>query len=651
MHNFQSRPARLRYNHSLKIMSLITAQDLSKSYGAQDVLTDISFAIPKKARIALVGKNGIGKTTLLRLITDAEKPDIGRIHRSKKLQIGYLPQEASYSRSKRQDLQLSLWQSSLEAFKDLVVQEAELENLASMMVDSDPTGTILEKYGRLQEAFEEAGGYTYTYRVRKVLNGLGFSPHEYDKSLIDFSGGEKTRAFFARLLLDDPELLVLDEPTNHLDIRAIEWLEKWLREWDGAVIIVSHDRYFLDKTVSAIWELSVGGLENYRGNYSDYLEQHEHRWEYRKSQFEAQQEFIQKEEEYIRRNIAGQNTRQAQGRRKRLRRLLRDQKLERPIDDKTIRFDFGKTKRSGNIILETESLGIGHPSEQVTLFNMPDLVLNRGERVILMGPNGSGKTTFLKTILGEISPGEGILKMGASLKIGYFAQAHEDLNPEWSVLEEVTRTSTLKEAEARNFLGAFLFSGDDVFKTIDALSGGERGRLAIVKLILQGANLLLLDEPSNHLDIPSQEILQSALSQFPETILMVSHDRYLIDRLATQLWVIDPLEKSLAVFKGGYTEYADAKRAPVSTRKAKKVRKPKASIQKQVNTPKINLDAIEEKVAALELQLKEITTELMESRGDHERIRELSETYAAVEQDLQQHLGVWERFASTSKEA
>ena len=256
----------LRYNHSLKKMSIITAQNLSKSYGVQDVLSGISAAVPKGARIALVGKNGIGKTTLLRLITGTENPDQGRVHRAKNLRIGYLPQEASYSKSKKQDLQMTLWESSLEAFRDLVEQEAELEELATLMANSTQTESILKKYGKLQMTFDEGGGYTYPHRIRQVLNGFGFSPLEYEKSLQDFSGGERTRAFFARLLLDNPELLVLDEPTNHLDIRAVEWLESWLNDWTGAAIIVSHDRYFLDRTVKTVWELSFEGLTTYRGN-------------------------------------------------------------------------------------------------------------------------------------------------------------------------------------------------------------------------------------------------------------------------------------------------------------------------------------------------------------------------------------------------
>jgi ATP-binding cassette subfamily F protein 3 len=632
-------------------MSIINAQNLSKSYGVQDVLTDISVAVPAGARIALVGKNGIGKTTLLRLITGVEDPDQGLVHRAKNLRIGYLPQEASYSKSKKQDLQLTLWRSSLEAFADLVELEAELENLAGMMANSTQAEDILKKYGQMQEVFEQGGGYTYPHRIRQVLNGFGFSPLEYGKSLIDFSGGERTRAFFARLLLDNPELLVLDEPTNHLDIRAVEWLEGWLRDWIGAAIIVSHDRYFLDRTVNTVWELTVDDIAIYRGNYSAYIGQREHRWKLRKSQYKSQQEFIQKEEEYIRRNIAGQNTRQAQGRRKRLQRMLRDQQIERPTEDKQVHIDFGKTKRSGNIILETEAFGIRHPEYQDTLFKVPDLVLTRGERVVLMGPNGSGKTTFLKTLLGDIESYEGAFKLGASLKIGYFAQAHEELNPERTVIEEAMFVSDLKKGEARNFLAKFLFVGDDVFKTVDTLSGGERGRLALVKLILQGANLLLLDEPTNHLDIPSQEVLESALTQFPETIVMVSHDRYLIDRLATQLWVIEPEKKLLSIFKGGYSEYSDAQMHKLRGEKVRKKKGKKHHTKQRSKAEEISLDTIEEKVSLLEGQLRGISSQLMDARDDHEQVRNLSERYAALEQDLQRHLELWERFASTKTDA
>jgi ATP-binding cassette subfamily F protein 3 len=583
----------------------------------------------------------------LRLIVGLEDPDQGQVHRAKRLHIGYLPQEASYSRSKKEDLAHSLWDSSLKAFGDLIYQEAELENLAAQMATEPQSEKLLKKYGTLQAVFEDAGGYTYPHRIRHVLNGFGFTPYEYGKSLKEFSGGERTRAFFARLLLESPNLLVLDEPTNHLDIRAVEWLESWLRDWIGAVIIVSHDRYFLDRTVNTIWELSRIGISTYRGNYSAYLEQREHRWAHHKTRFKAQQEYIQKEEEYIRRNIAGQNTRQAQGRRKRLQRMLRDQKIERPTVDRQVRIDFGKTKRSGNIILETNSLSIRHPAQEESLFSLPDFVLTRGERVVLMGPNGSGKTTFLRTLMGEIDSYQGTLKLGASLKFGYFAQAHEDLNPDLTVIEEAMGASNLKEHEARNFLGSFLFSGDDVFKTVDSLSGGERGRLALVKLILQGANLLLLDEPTNHLDIPSQEVLESALLQFPETIFMVSHDRYLIDRIATQLWVIDPNEKVMSIFKGGYSEFAAEQ---VKAMRAE----PEGKTKEQRNTPKrsrqiddVSLDTVEERVASIEQELVEISAKLMDAGQDYKLVRTLSDRYARLEQDLQRYLEVWERFSSS----
>jgi ATP-binding cassette subfamily F protein 3 len=630
-------------------MSIISAQGLSKSYGAQDVFSDISIAVPKDARVALVGKNGVGKTTLLRLIVGVESPDSGRVHRAKSIKVGYLPQEASYSRSKKEDLELTLWESSLRAFKDLVELEKELERLEALLAVANEKEDILGKYGDLQEKFELAGGYSYPHRIRQVLNGFGFTPLEYKKQLKDFSGGERTRAFFARLLLDDPNLLVLDEPTNHLDIRAIEWLEGWLNDWTGAAIIVSHDRYFMDRTVNSVWELSAGGLSTFRGNYSAYLVQRDQQLAYRKTQFEAQQEYIRKEEDYIQRNIAGQNTRQAQGRRKRLQRMLRDEKIDLPQVSRQVHIDFGKISRSGNIILETNSLKILNPEDQALLFEVPDLVLSRGECVVLMGPNGAGKTTLLKTLASVIDSKAGTYKLGASLKIGYFAQAHEDLDPDLRVIDEVMRISDLKEGEARSLLAQFLFTGDDVYKTVGTLSGGERGKLSLLKLILQGANLLLLDEPTNHLDIPSQEVLESALSDFPETIIMISHDRYLIDRLATQLWVADPAEKALIVFRGGYSEYSRLQSQNMPGKEVPKKRDESPSVQPR-EKKEVSLDSIEERVASLEEELEEISVELMEARHDYERVRNLSERYAAVEQDLQRHLEVWEQFASTYPE-
>ncbi|HEY47783.1 MAG: hypothetical protein AMJ88_01860 [Anaerolineae bacterium SM23_ 63] len=627
-------------------MSLITATDLAKSYGAQDVFEGVSVAIPHQARIALVGPNGIGKTTLLRLLAGLEKSDEGRIQKARWLRIGYLPQEVSYSRSRKDELKRTLWDSCQEAFSEIRAQEVELAHLEELMADPRESEKAIARYGPLQEAFEHAGGYIYPSRIRQVLNGLGFAPEEYGRPLEQFSGGERTRALLAKLLLEDPDLLILDEPTNHLDISAIEWLEAWLRDWRGAEVLVSHDRYLLDRLIDTVWELKPQGVEIYRGNYSAYVQQREERQEYHATRYRAQLEHVRREQEFIRRNIAGQNTRQAQGRRKRLERLLREEAIARPVKERAVRIDFGQVDRSGDHVIETHELMIGYRDSDEPLFEVPDLLLTRGECVALIGPNGAGKTTFLKTLLGDIQPWAGEVKLGASLQVGYFAQAHEDLDPEQTVLEEILSVAPkMKVSQARDWLARFLFVGDSVDKPIEILSGGERGRVALAKLALEGANLLLLDEPTNHLDIPSQEILEEALNDFPGTILLVSHDRYLINALATQVWAIARQARTLEVFTGGYETYLDSQRVRAEARKA--ISK-KASDKDR--TPKgsgagIRLTEVEERIEALESALVQVTRQLEEAGNDLEQLHRLGDLYTELEADLERQIALWEGLA------
>jgi ATP-binding cassette subfamily F protein 3 len=537
-------------------MSLLSATDLAKAFGAQDIFEGVTLAIPHQARIALVGPNGVGKTTLLRILAGLELPDRGRTQRARGLRVGYLPQETLATEGRQSLRALSLWDWCVGALADLRSQETELERLETAMADPHQAVSAMARYGPLQEAFERAGGYAYPSRVRRVLNGLGFTPSEDGVPLGRLSGGERTRAELARLLLEDPDLLILDEPTNHLDVEAVEWLEGWLIEWPGSALVVSHDRYLLDRVADAVWELTPRGLEAYRGNYTAYVQQRQERRAFRQVAFDAQQEHVRKEQEYIKRNIAGQNTRQAQGRRKRLERMLRDEAVDRPETEKTVRLALQPAPRSGDIVLETEALHVGYADDPSALFSVPNLVLRRGECAALIGPNGAGKTTFLKTILGETPSFSGSVRMGAGLRLGYFAQAHQGLDSNRTVLQEVQETAPRwTVGQCRDFLARFLFTGETVDKTVGVLSGGERGRVALAKLALQGANLLLLDEPTNHLDLPSQEILQTALQEFPGTILLVSHDRYLVDALATQVWAIHPGTRRMQVFAGNYSAY------------------------------------------------------------------------------------------------
>ncbi len=648
-------------------MSLITASQLAKAYGADDIFSGLTVGLPHGARVALVGPNGTGKTTLLRILAGLEEPSRGEVFRAKGLRLGYLPQEAAlYSEG-------TLWEEMLTAFTDLRAREAELARLEAAMADPAQFDAIMEKYGPLQHQFELDGGYEYENKIKQVLTGLNFEPGDFQKPVEILSGGQKTRALLGRLLLESPDLLILDEPTNHLDIHAVEWLETWINDWHGAVLIVSHDRYFLDQTVSVVWEMQFGSIEEYRGNYSAYLRQRADRHERRLAEYQAQQEFIAKEQDYIRRNIAGQNTKQAQGRRKRLERMLAgpqnrvsdskgaqmgggaEARAFKPLEQQTIKLRIDTDLRSGDRVIESKNLAVGYSDDKKILFRAPDLLLWREECAALVGPNGAGKTTFLKTLLGEIKPLAGSVKLGSSLKVGYFAQAHEGLNPENVVLDEVRRVVDLPIGKARDYLAKFLFTGDDVFKKVEVLSGGERGRLALAKLALEGANLLLLDEPTNHLDIPSQEILEAVLSDFPGTILLVSHDRYLIDALATQVWEVD--EGELTVFKGSWSEYMAWKEEggkpqipspqlpitnPQSPNSNASSKAQKAADRKRA----ARLSELENQIEALEQRKMELADELAAAGRDIARVKALGEEYAQVEADLAARMEAWATLAA-----
>jgi len=663
-------------------MSLIVASDLSKSYGANDIFQGISLSIPHGARIAIVGPNGVGKTTLLRILLGIEEPSSGAVQKARNLSIGYLPQETRLSGTH------TLWEESLTALSDLCTLEAELAQLESAMGDPEQAEAALERYAKLQPEFEQRGGYTYELRIRQTLNGLGFEPGDFNRPLPQLSGGQRTRAVLARLLLSNPELLVLDEPTNHLDIQAVEWLEGYLSQWSGATLIVSHDRYFLDRVVDHIWEMRSNGLEVYRGNYSAYIEQRQQRWELRQQLFASEKARLEKEMDYIKRNISGQNVQQAKGKLRRLSRevqaierlgfdVLQNQswlQISRQIEisghpmgveelERRIRGLRGPTNRpphlhlhlktnlrSGDLVLRTRNLEIGYPDEGHPLFRAPDLVLKRGECTAVIGPNGAGKTTFLKTILGQMPPLSGEVVLGASLYIGYFAQAHEDLHPERTLVEEIDAVApNMLVAEIRDYLARFLFNGDDVFNKVSTLSGGERGRLALAKLSLMHANLLLLDEPTNHLDIPSQEILQEVLDQYQGTILLVSHDRYLIDALSSQIWEILPGQATLQVFEGTYTQYKEflAQRAEqtgkISLSQDTSVRKTRpAPLSQEEKKRRLRLKEVEERIAFLESELESLSHKLENPLGDLAKVQKLGREYASHQDELDRLMTEWE---------
>lgn len=669
-------------------MSLISVTNLSKSFGAADIFSGVTFSLARRARLALVGANGVGKTTLLRILIGLDEPSSGTVNRARNLRLGYLPQEADF------EIDGTLWQACLEIFTPLLRQQEELHRLEAMMADPACQNNVLERYGKLQHEFEARGGYTYPMRIQQVLTGLGFSSADYHIPVDHLSGGQRTRAYLARLLLSDPDLLLLDEPTNHLDMAAVEWLENYLNQWEGAALIVSHDRYFLDQVATGVIEMTPAGTEYYPGNYSAYLSERQARWEHRREVFEAEKEKLLAEALYIKKYIAGQNVTQARGRLRRLSRIIQaieqvgmetvlNKKWIEVSDDvsitvsdlsaeeaerrvRALRFvdprpprlhlQIRSEQRSGDLVIRTYGLQVGYPGRK--LFDAPDIVLRRRECAALIGPNGAGKTTFLKTILGQLPPLAGEVHLGTSLKIGYFAQAHEGLNPENTLLQEIDSVMPhWLPGQIRDYLGKYLFSGDDVYKKVSMLSGGERGRLALAKLALQETNLLLLDEPTNHLDIPSQEVLEAVLESYTGTILLVTHDRYLVDALATQIWEIEPDESKLTVFLGTYSQMREQREKQAAAEAAlhlqetsipgagKSRRLEKNEAARQERRRIAQLQELENQIVGLEAKLAEIGFLLEHPPADPAKVARLGQDYARIQREMDEKLAEWEKLS------
>ncbi|MDH7490339.1 MAG: ABC-F family ATP-binding cassette domain-containing protein, partial [Anaerolineae bacterium] len=524
----------------------------------------------------------------------------------------------------------------------------ELRRLEALMADPRERDEVMERYGELQARFELLGGYEYPHKIEQVLLGVGFSHEEFSMPLRLLSGGQKTRALLARLLLQQPDLLLLDEPTNHLDLASIEWLEEHLAQWPGTFIVVAHDRFFLDKVATRVWELSFGRVETYRGNYSQYLEQRAQRYEQRMAEYQAQQEEIERLEDYIRRYKASERTRQARAREHRLAHMER---LDRPERLRAMSLRLQTDLRSGDLVLVSEGMTVGYrggeSARDKALFASPAFVLRRGEKVAILGPNGSGKTTLLRTILGEIPPLAGGFQVGANVKMGYFAQGHADLNEDKTVLDELLDVRNVPLQEARNLLGRFLFSGDDVFKKVGDLSGGERARLKLAKLTLVDANFLLLDEPTSHLDVLSREVLEDVLLNFAGTLIVVTHDRYFISALATQIWVLDG--ERMRVYPFGYTEYLEArererkqaKERPSTAPPPRRIRRPDGSAQARKMAERAQ--QIEQEIQALEARLKDLEEEIVRASEaqDVQAVSRLGEEYREVEDALRRRLEEW----------
>ncbi|HVA91582.1 MAG TPA: ABC-F family ATP-binding cassette domain-containing protein [Chloroflexota bacterium] len=528
-------------------MAIVTLSEVTKTYGGHEVLRGVDLQIDPKERLALVGPNGAGKSTLLRIIAGRESPDDGTVRRGRRLRVGYLAQEANFqSRS-------TLREGLLEAFAGLRQQQERLRELEAEFAaaGANPAAwspETLEQYTSLMERFEHQGGYDYEKRVERVLSGLGFERERWDRPARELSGGQRTRAHLGRLLLEEPEVLLLDEPTNHLDLTTTEWLENFLGAWPQVLVVVSHDRYFLDRVTRRTVELVDGKAESYPAPFTRYLALRAERYARRHKEFVAQQEEIAKTEEFIRRFRAGQRAREARGRQTRL------DRVERLADAPTgehLRPHLAAASASGQVVLSTTRLRIGFKDHQ--LLRLPNTQLRRGSRVALIGPNGSGKSTLLRSLMGELPPLGGAFEWGHNVQLGYYAQAHEGLNLRHTVLEEILEAQPMEEGEARSFLARYLFSAEEVFKRVGELSGGERSRVALAKLTLQPANLLLLDEPTNHLDIDARQVLEGVLHDYPGALIMVSHDRYFISAVADTIWAVE--DGVVRMYAGGYGDY------------------------------------------------------------------------------------------------
>ncbi|MFC2684106.1 MAG: ABC-F family ATP-binding cassette domain-containing protein [Limosilactobacillus oris] len=606
-------------------MILLQTNDVERRFGADVLFHNINLQIQEHGRTALVGRNGAGKTTLLKMIAGITSPDEGTISKAKDLSIGYLAQDQGL------DSQNNIWAELDTVFADLHKEEQAIRDLekqlATLDATSDQYSRVMEQYDRLQGDFKKRGGFEYESRMRGILTGFGFGEEYYDTPVNALSGGQKTKLALAKILLQAPNLLILDEPTNHLDMNVLAWLEDYLKSYQGALLVVSHDRYFLDHVVKDVYDLDNRTLRHYTGNYTQFVQ---HKQEWLKAEwkhYDQQQKKIAKLEDFVNRNIVrASTTKRAQARRKQLEKMER---LDRPVtDDQSIHFHFHSEKASGNEVLDVDQLKVGYDDQ--VLAGPLSFAVRKPHRVGIIGPNGIGKSTLLKTILNKIPAVSGSVKFGANLDVGYYDQEQQQLHADKTVLEEVWDDHPeVPEKDIRSLLGSFLFVGDDVYKVVHELSGGEKARLELTKLSFQPINFLILDEPTNHLDIDSREVLESAINEFPGTVLFVSHDRYFINQVATD--ILDMRKDGIKHYEGDYDDYlatvakaaapnpaSSAQPSPAASQgkqsyqQSKDQQRARRKLQRKVDDLEKQMAQLEDQQAAIETEMSkpEVATDI-----------------------------------------
>ena len=633
-------------------MSLVIGENITHRYTDRDVLGGVSFHLGAGERVGLVGPNGAGKTTLLKIIGGMIDPTAGSIHRARGLRVGYLSQDTPALEG------TTIHDAAIGAFADLIQKERELHALADELATGGNRPDLLKRYGAMQADFEARGGYDYPKRIEQVLTGLAFPRDTWDRPLASLSGGQRTRAYLATLLLQDPDILMLDEPTNHLDLDSVEWLEGWVAGFRGSVIVISHDRYLLDRATTSTWDLSFTALESYPAPYTRYLELREERYKERLRQYEAQQEMVAKTEDYIRRNIYAARTGVARGRRTRLEKLKEEGLLERPREAESIHLNLKAGGRTGDIVLRATGLTVGYSPDQ-PLVTAGQLEVMRGDRVAILGPNGVGKTTLLLTLLGRMQPLAGDVRRGANLSIGYLSQNRTEIDPATSALEAVREAGVGWTPErARALLGSLLLSGDEAFKPFGQLSGGQQSRVCLARLVVQRVNVLALDEPTNHLDIPSCEVIQGVLQEFQGAVLFVSHDRYLVKAVATHLWAIDGRE--IRCILGGWEEYMKWRQERLGlggprVDEAKEARKAsyeeRKAVEREVRRRENMVNRLRKRHKEIEVKIQEVEADLARrmkeisaagESGHLDRVASLGREYAEREAARKALWAEWE---------